>query len=87
MACGAAAVASRTGAFEELIDAGVTGALVPTGDAAALAAALEPLLADPAGALAMGTAGRRRAMALFSIEREAERLAAVYERLWDGERF
>jgi mannosyltransferase len=87
MACGAAAVATRTGAFEELIEPGETGTLAAPGDAEALTAAIAPLLADPTRALAMGRAGRARALGRFSIAREAEGLAAVYRRLWDGERF
>src|SRR6266550_1256679 len=47
MAAGAALVASRAGAAETVVVDGETGVLVPTGDAAALAAALEPLMRDP----------------------------------------
>ena len=42
MAVGAALVASRAGAAEFVVEDGVTGVLVPPGDAEALAAALEP---------------------------------------------
>ncbi len=38
---------------------GITGWVVPPGDAAALAAALQSALADPARLAAMGQAGRR----------------------------
>jgi mannosyltransferase len=78
MAAGAALVATRAGAAETVVVDGETGVLVPTGDAAALAAALEPLMRDPERARAMGEKARARVLAEFSIEVEAERIAAVY---------
>jgi len=47
MACGGAVVASRVGGLTTTIRDGVTGVLVPEGDAAALAARLADLLDDP----------------------------------------
>jgi mannosyltransferase len=78
MAAGAALVAARAGAAETVVIDGETGVLVPTGDAAALAAALEPLMRDPERARQMGEKARARVMAEFSIEAEAERIATVY---------
>ena len=46
MAAGSALVAARAGAAELVVEDGVTGVLIPTGDADALAAALEPLMRD-----------------------------------------
>src|SRR5690348_4529639 len=66
MAVGAALVASRAGAAELVVEDGVTGSLVPTGDADALAAALEPLMRDVASANAMGGRGRQRVLKKFS---------------------
>ena len=48
MSAGAALVATRAGAAEFVVEDGVTGVLTPPGDAEALAAALEPLMRDPA---------------------------------------
>jgi len=48
MAAGAAVVASDLDAFRRVLDGGKAGVLFPTGDAAALAAALGGLLDDPA---------------------------------------
>jgi len=81
MAAGAALVAARAGAAELVVVDGVTGVLVPTGDADALAAALEPLMRDPAAAGAMGARGRQRVMEKFSLEAEATAIAEVYRRL------
>src|SRR5689334_5040991 len=53
MSSGAALVAARAGAAEFVVEDGVTGVLTPPGDADALAAALEPLMRDPASAIAM----------------------------------
>ena len=78
MAAGAALVAARSGAAETVVRDGDTGVLVPTGDAAALAAALEPLMRDPDRAREMGAKARARAIAEFSIDAEVERIATVY---------
>jgi len=81
MAAGAALVAARAGAAELVVEDGVTGVLVPTGDADALAAALEPLMRDVASASAMGVRGRQRIVEKFSLDAEAAAIAAVYRRL------
>lgn len=78
MASGCAVVASRTGAFEYIVQPGETGELVPTGDAKALASAVKMLMQNPDKAEAMGRAGRERVTAEFSIEKEAEGIAQVY---------
>jgi mannosyltransferase len=59
----------------------VNGVLVPTGDADALAAALEPLMRDVAAATAMGARGRARVLAQFSLDAEAARIGEVYRPL------
>ena len=81
MAAGAALVASRAGAAELVVEDGVTGILVPTGDADALAAALEPLMRDVAAAGAMGARARLRVLDKFSLDAEARAIAGVYRRL------
>ena len=81
MAAGAALVAARAGAAELVVEDDVTGVLVPTGDADALAAALEPLMRDVAAAGAMGARGRERVIEKFSLDAEAAAIAGVYRTL------
>jgi glycosyltransferase involved in cell wall biosynthesis len=67
-AAGKPVVAARsTGVVDAVID-GVTGILVPVGDARALAGALELVLEDSSLAAALGAAGRERALRQFRQE-------------------
>jgi len=59
MACGVPVVGSRVGGLAVTVQDGVTGLLVPEGDAGALAAAIAGLLGDEA---------RRRALGLRAVE-------------------
>jgi mannosyltransferase len=81
MAVGAALVASRAGAAELVAEDGVSGVLTPPGDVDALVAALEPLMREPAMAAAMGARGRARVVEQFSLDAEANRIAAIYRAL------
>jgi len=81
MASGCAVVASRTGAFESMVEEGRTGSLVLPGDVQGLVSALEPLLADPQHAHVMGEAGRIRAVERFSITAESRGIAEVVRTL------
>lgn len=78
MACETPVVATRVGGIVEVVEDGVSGLLVEPGRPEALADALRRVLADPAGARAMGRAGRRRVEEHFSWARVAERTEAVY---------
>lgn len=64
-ACGVPAVATRVGSVADVVEDGVTGCLVPPGDADALAARLAALLADGALRARMGEAARARALRCF----------------------
>ncbi|WP_424187196.1 glycosyltransferase family 4 protein [Actinokineospora sp. G85] len=68
MAAGAPVVASSIGGLPTLVDHGLTGLLVPPGDATALAAALDSLLADPTTRRRLGEAGRTAARRYFASE-------------------
>jgi starch synthase len=78
MACQAPVVASAVGGILEVVEDGKTGLLVPPADAAALAAALDRVLGNPALGRAMGQAGRRRVEDKFSWASVAERTEQVY---------
>lgn len=69
-------VASAVGDLQSVVVDGETGRLCPPGDARALAAALEEVLADPERAARMGAAGRRRLLETASWEKVAERVDA-----------
>jgi len=60
MACGKPVIGGAHGGAPEVIDDGKTGYLVPHGDAAQLATAIETLLADPALEREMGRRGKQR---------------------------
>ena len=82
MASGAAVAATRTGAAPQLVADGETGLLVAPDDLEALTAAIESLLADPDRAMAMGRAGRAKALGRHDIDAEAAAIEAVYEAVW-----
>lgn len=85
MACGCAVVASDTGAFSIIVDEGVTGHIVPTGDPVRLAERVEALMQDPEHTIEMGRLGRARVLEQFSVEKEAAGIRSVYESVWRGD--
>ena len=85
MATGRPVVVSAAGAMPELCDFGRSGLVVPPGDVAALAGAIERLLRDRALAARLATAARERARTAYGLATWLERMAAIYSRLLDGE--
>ncbi len=71
-------VASDTGGIPDMIEDGETGLLVPPGDADALADGILRLLEEPGLCRKLGENARKKAEAEFSMEKNIERLLAVY---------
>ena len=80
-AAGVPLVASRIGGIPEVVEDGVTGLLVPPENPAALAEAIERVLADPAAAAARARAARKRCEERFSRETSIGRLLALYDEI------
>jgi glycosyltransferase involved in cell wall biosynthesis len=71
-ACGLPVIATRRGGLPEVVQDGVTGILVESGNLAALEQAMTGLILDPARRHEMGAQARARVRANFSIERFIE---------------
>jgi glycosyltransferase involved in cell wall biosynthesis len=78
MAAGRPVLGARVGALPDAVVHGETGLLLDEPSPSAVAAALARLLANPGEARAMGEAGRRRALELFTSERHAAAMEALY---------
>jgi glycosyltransferase involved in cell wall biosynthesis len=81
MMAGKPVVASASGGPTEVIEDGVTGRLVPPGDAAALTRAISEMLDQPEQARIMGCRARERALQLYDIRETTRQIEAVYERV------
>jgi len=81
MAAGLPVVSTAVGGVPELVQEGVTGLLVPSEDAGALACALQALVDDPARRQVMGAAARQHAIAHFDIRHTVRMYEELYERL------
>jgi len=78
MACGLPIVASSVGDVPDLVDDGVSGFVVPAGDEAAFARAIERLLGDDALRIRMGDAARQSVEAARSTTTLRGRLLDLY---------
>jgi glycosyltransferase involved in cell wall biosynthesis/LmbE family N-acetylglucosaminyl deacetylase len=86
MSVGCPVIGTTAGGMPEVVDEGVTGLLVPPADTAALSAAIEALLADPALRRRMGEAGRVRVAGRFTWDSIAESVSTVYAGIMTGVR-
>ncbi len=77
MAAAKPVVATNGGGVPEIVNDGVTGILVPMGDAQAMADAMCALLSDPERAREMGILGRQRVLDHFTVARTAAKVEAV----------
>jgi glycosyltransferase involved in cell wall biosynthesis len=78
---GRAAIVTDVGGLPEIVEAGVTGLVVPPEDDAALAAAIVALASDHERVRQFGEAARARALLEFSAGAAADGVDAVYRRL------
>ena len=81
MAAGVPVIATRGGAFQEIIEHGTTGLLVERGNSDALAKAIARLLSDGQLRKSMGLAGRQRAQTLYSWEHVVKQLLRQYAKI------
>lgn len=78
LASGVPVVTTQIAGVPELVADGVSGRLVPPGDAEALTKALQALLDDPDSRRRMGAAGQTKVSQEFDIHKEAARLSALF---------
>lgn len=83
MSCGVAVVATRVGAFEDLVVPGETGYLVAAEDVAALTEATGALMRDSKGRARMAAAAREKVLSQHKLVHEAEAITAIYRTLLD----
>jgi glycosyltransferase involved in cell wall biosynthesis len=81
MASGLPVVATRVGGNDELVEDGVTGALVPSRDPEALAGVLARYIEEKGLRGEQGRAGRARAEREFGLEAMVARYLGVYDGL------
>ncbi len=81
MAAGRPVVASALGGAAEIISDGVDGRLTAAGDAAALAAALDDLLAQPAERQRLGQAARHTVAQRYQVDAHVRAVQTFYERV------
>jgi len=80
MAAGLAVVSTAISGIPELVEHERTGLLVPSGDATALADALQRLAADRDLLARLGAAGRHKVISDFDLQANASQLLALFGR-------
>jgi glycosyltransferase involved in cell wall biosynthesis len=80
MATGRPVIVTDGGAMPAIVDHGRCGLIVPKDDPAALAAAIDGLLADPARAAQLGAAAQRRCLEHYHLEAWVDGMCALYDR-------
>lgn len=84
MATGLPVIGTRVGGIPEVIDEGVTGAVVPPRDPQAMADAIERYCSDPALAVRHGAAGRQRVLQKYNMAAMIAAYMALYDSLCDN---
>lgn len=85
MACGKPVIAANAGGVPEIVEHGVTGLLVPPGDAGQLAEMMLRLVNDDSERRRLGTAGHQRVEQRFSLTQQVRRMETIYESLSGGQ--
>ncbi|APX11788.1 glycosyltransferase family 4 protein [Tateyamaria omphalii] len=81
MACGAPAIATRVGAFDELVLDGKTGTLIDAGDVDEMVAATQAVLSDPPKLAKWSECARAHMVQHFQLQQEADAIIAIYKKL------
>jgi glycosyltransferase involved in cell wall biosynthesis len=81
MAAGLPVVSTRISGIPELVESGVTGLLVRSGEAVPLANALEHLAVDAALRARMGRAGREKVVRDFNLHTNTRQLLGLFSAL------
>lgn len=81
MSCGVPVVATRVGAFEDLVVPGETGFLVQPEDLASLTEVTGQLMADATLRQSMAAASRRKVVDQHQLSHEADAITAIYRKL------
>lgn len=81
MAAGRAVVCTDVGGVPDVVTSGVTGILVPSGDAEALANAIDRLLADPAARERLGSEAQRAVYPRYDVGRLVTDITSLYSSL------
>lgn len=84
MSCGVPVVATRVGAFEDLVVPEETGFLVPVEDVDALAEATGQLMENAERRNTMAAAARDKVVTRHKLVHEAEAITAIYRKLLAG---
>jgi len=84
MSCGTPVVGFEIGGMPDMVENGVTGQLVPPGDAAQLGEAMYSLLLDSTRRQSMGEECRRRVESEYPLSVQARRYSALYEDVISG---
>ena len=81
MACGVPTIATTVGAFPELIEDGVTGALIAPEEVVQMADTIAAAVDDPGRLTAQGHAARKHVEEHHRIQAEAEAIMTIYRNL------
>jgi glycosyltransferase involved in cell wall biosynthesis len=79
--CAKAIVATNVGSVKEIVEDGISGVLVPPGDAVALHDAVSQLLGDAAQRKLFGESARVHALSTFSPDRSLQAHTNLYQQL------